>query len=118
MIEDDTFEYIYHFDDLENWALITLHSPFKSIFRIKDNYKFLVKIIKKHSVKSIYLGDINNFSCKFSSFIFSRKKIEIVFYEEGSSHYCYQKHNFKMNMFLKTVLCFFMIVVSICHCGG
>lgn len=107
MIEDDTFEYIYHFDDLENWALITLHSPFKSIFRIKDNYKFLVKIIKKHSVKSIYLGDINNFSCKFSSFIFSRKKIEIVFYEEGSSHYCYQKHNFKMNMFLKTVLCFF-----------
>ena len=107
MMEDGSFDYIYHFDDLENWALISLHSPLKSICRIVNNYKYLYKIIKKHHIRSLYLGDINNFSCKFSSYVFSRKMIEIVFYEEGSSHYCYQKHNFKMNMFLKNVLCSF-----------
>lgn len=29
MMEDGSFDYIYHFDDLENWALISLHSPLK-----------------------------------------------------------------------------------------
>ena len=43
MMEDGSFDYIYHFDDLENWSLISLHSPLKSICRIVKNYKYIYK---------------------------------------------------------------------------
>ena len=81
MMEDGSFDYIYHFDDLENWALISLHSPLKSICRIVKNYKYLYKIIKRHHIRSLYLGDINNFSCKLLH-IDKRYSIINAFHEE------------------------------------
>lgn len=94
----------FKFDNLETWALPKLHNPQGCIKDIRDNYNFIKSIILDYGVRNLYIGDINNFSCRFCAYIFGRKDLRINFYEEGSSHYEYQRHIFKFNKVIKNVL--------------
>ena len=94
----------FKFDNLETWALAKLHNPLRCIKDIRENYSFLKSIISDYGVRNLYIGDINNFSCRFCAYMFGKQSIRIIFYEEGSSHYEYQRHVFKFNKVINNLL--------------
>lgn len=104
MVIGGFFDKVIYFDDLERWAQVTLHNPISSIVKVRRNLIFLQKIVEENNISTLYLGDINNQSCRFSSILFSKKGLKIVFYEEGSSHYSYEKKIFKFSSFAQQML--------------
>lgn len=82
----------YYLDDLSGWAYIERRNLLKSIACLLKHDRFINRILRKHDIRVLYLGDLNNFSCKFAAVRFRRKGIRIVFYEEGTSHYAFQQH--------------------------
>lgn len=83
---------IYEMPKVAEWAAIDLRHPIRSYIQFVKNLSFINKIVRKHSVNRLYFGDLNNLSCKYGSFYFNKKGIEICFYEEGTSHYRFIKH--------------------------
>lgn len=53
------------------------------------NYKKLKNILETNNVGTIYLGEAQNQGIRFIAKVFHHAKYRIVFYEEGTSHYCY-----------------------------
>lgn len=77
---------------LAQWASISRRNLFKDLVKTYKNYKYINRLIDKYNINSIYLGDINNYSNKFTDIVFKIKKKNIIFFEEGLSHYAFQDH--------------------------
>ena len=59
----------------------------KDIKYAYSNYRKLKKILKENGVRTIYLGEILNQACRFTNIVFHHQGYQIVFFEEGTSHY-------------------------------
>ncbi len=51
------------------------------------NYRKIKRILKENNISNIYLGEILNQACRFTSVVFHHQGFKIVFFEEGTSHY-------------------------------
>lgn len=52
-----------------------------------SNYKSIKRILRENHVNAIYLGEVLNQACRFTSVVFHHQGYKIVFFEEGTSHY-------------------------------
>lgn len=69
------------------WAIISRKHLVRDCQKAYNNYRFIKKIIKKHQIDTLYLGDMQNISCQLAAMSFHRKGLKIGFFEEGNSHY-------------------------------
>lgn len=53
------------------------------------NYKWLKRILNTNNVGTIYLGEAQNQGLRFIAKVFNKKNYKIVYFEEGTSHYCF-----------------------------
>ncbi len=77
---------------LAQWAAISRRNIYKDLVKTYHNYIFIKRLIKEYNIGSIYLGDINNYSNKFANIVFKKGNVDMIFYEEGLSHYAFQDH--------------------------
>lgn len=75
------------FPQVARWAIISRRHLWRDCKRTYRNFRLLVKILKKHDVDSLYIGDMWNNSCQLAAMAFHRKGLKICFYEEGNGHY-------------------------------
>ena len=92
--------------DLAQWASISRRHIVHDLVKTYRNFNYIKRLVDQYNISCIYLGDINNYSNKFTDIVFSNRKIEISFFEEGLSHYAYQDHflNRKKHL-LDSLLC-------------
>jgi len=57
------------------------------IWTTYKNFKRIKNICNRYKISTIYLGEVLNQACRFTAVLFSNLKYEIVFFEEGTSHY-------------------------------
>jgi hypothetical protein len=87
MIVDFLWSKIYKIDKLPSYATLGKKTLLKDILRLSKYEKKINQIIEQDKINTLYMGDINNLSCKFSTLNYSKRNINIVFFEEGISHY-------------------------------
>ena len=120
MLIQSMWNEILHLDCLDVWAEIGHHHIFQNSIRALKNFKFLNRTIKRYQVTSLLMGDMNNYSVKFSSILFDKRGIKICIFEEGSSHYHFQKHphngGYILNVLLAVVfdLFYFRLFYKVC----
>lgn len=88
---DDLWEDRLFFMHLNDWASIRLKYIIPDLFSCLHNYKKIRKILHETNASHVYLSDINNISYKFTAQLLSKKKIDVSFFEDGSSHYIEKK---------------------------
>ncbi len=92
-VEPSFWSMRYLLTDLPGWASLDKHDLLGSACRIAKKSRYIRSIVRKHDVRTVYLGDLNNLSCKFTSlYLGETLGLDIVFYEEGTSHYTYTIH--------------------------
>jgi len=105
---DKLWNKIYKIDKLPSYASLEKKTLLKDIIRLIKYDKKINGIIKENDINSLYLCDINNTSCRFSAIKYSRKKIKIIFFEEGISHYysyqLFTRGGFFLNLILSKTL--------------
>ena len=87
------------FPQVARWAIISRHHLWRDCKRTLRNFRLLGKIIKKHDVDTLYIGDMWNNSCQLSAMAFHRKGLKICFYEEGNGHYILSRNYGKSGSF-------------------
>lgn len=84
------------FRDLSSWAKFDFND-FSSKKKIVQSYHKICSVISSHNINRIFLGDINNPSYQLMAKLGCLKGLDVVFFEEGSSHYIntlrYGKHH-------------------------
>lgn len=60
---------------------------YKTAFGTWKKYRRLKRILREHSIDSIYLADFQNQTYRFMAVLFSKQGYNVNFYEEGYSHY-------------------------------
>jgi|GEM_PF-2373997 hypothetical protein len=93
--------------DVAGWAAIEKRHLLKTALRAFRRYKEICSLLKVYRIDTLFLGDMNNFSCKFGSKLFKKKGYRIVFFEEGSSHYNFHIHPRKGGYLLNKLLAIF-----------
>lgn len=81
----------YELNDLAEWAHLSRKRVIMDVFKTLRYKKYIDSVLVDNDVDNIFLGDINNISCKFTAFVYARVGIKISFYEEGVSHYYFSK---------------------------
>ncbi len=76
-------------DDVDVWASLSRRNFCFSLKRLRSRYFRIKKIVEENSIRTIFLGDLNNTSCKFASVAFNQLGIKCCFFEEGTGHYNY-----------------------------
>lgn len=76
----------YILENLGGWAGSSI-SSLADIQYTRRNYKFIETILKEQNIGTIYLGEILDQSFRFTDIVFRKKGYNIVFFEEGTSHY-------------------------------
>lgn len=94
MCIDDLWKEKIKFEGVEKIMELNLYNP-KELWQAHKKYKQLNKIAKQHKVKTIYLGEILNQTCRMSAIYFSKRKYKVVFFEEGTSHYINRPYTLK-----------------------
>jgi hypothetical protein len=93
MMDPDALNYTaYYWDKLAGWAELSLHHPLTDIKEAWQGYRTIDRIVRQEQIGTIYLGDLNNSSCKLTALYYARHGVKIRFYEEGTSHYQEQVH--------------------------
>ena len=75
------FDHNFAFWDFGGAKLLKNHSI------IKKNYNEIKSILVDNHVKNIYLADFQNQSCRFTDVLFTNQGYNVIFFEEGYSHY-------------------------------
>lgn len=83
---DELWQKEVFFDNLAKWNGDKARSISDIIFTY-SNFKKIKQILKENNIKTIYLGEVLNQACRFSSVVFHRQGYKIAFFEEGTSHY-------------------------------
>lgn len=94
--------------DVAGWAAIEKRHLLKTMIRTFRRYKEICSLLKAHQIDTLFLGDMNNLSCKFGAKLFKKKGYRIVFFEEGSGHYNFQIHPRKGGYLLNKSLAVFI----------
>jgi len=84
---DSLWNKIYKIDKLPTYAGLEKKTLLKDIVKLIKYDKYISNIIKENSIGTLYLGEINNHSCQFSAFRYSKQNIRIAFFEEGLANY-------------------------------
>ena len=74
------------FPDIVSWDGLRV-SSIKDAKKAYDNYKKLKKILKDNKVDTIFLGEHQNQTMRFTDILFSHQGYKVCFYEEGAAHY-------------------------------
>ncbi len=90
MVIDGFWKNKFYLDKIDHWAYISF-SDIHSFGRLNSNIHFIKGVIEKENIDSIYLGDIDSYTHLFCTLLFHKEK-NIVFFEEGSSHYTFKDH--------------------------
>lgn len=90
MVIDGFWKNKYYLDKIDHWAFLGF-SDIHSFNRLRKNIRFIKEVIRNEDIKNIYLGDIDSYSHLFCTLLF-HKENNIIFFEEGSSHYTYKDH--------------------------
>lgn len=77
--------------NVAQWASLSKRFFPRDLIRIYINYRVISRIISCFNVHRLFLGDMNNLSCKFSDLVFKKHNLEIVFFEEGTNHYAFRE---------------------------
>lgn len=93
--------------DVAGWAAIEKRHLLKTTIRTICRYREICSLLKAYRIDTLYLGDMNNFSCKFGAKLFKKKGYKIVFFEEGTSHYNFHIHPRKGGYLLNKLLSIF-----------
>ena len=84
---DEMWMAIEPMDDVARWALFSRKNPFLSCLRAYKRFCYICRIIKKHHVGTLFLGDMWNGSCQLAAMSCHRKGLKICFFEDGCGHY-------------------------------
>ena len=76
--------------NVAQWASLSKRFFFRDLIRIYINYRIISRTISYFNVHRLFLGDMNNLSCKFSDLVFKKQNFEIAFFEEGTNHYAFR----------------------------
>lgn len=105
---DLLWERCYQVDSLPTYASIEKKSIIKDIFRLLKNDKLINDIVIKENIGSLYLGDIENVSCRFWAFRYASKGLNVIFYEEGTVHYISHKIKARGGCLINFLVSFFL----------
>lgn len=98
---EDLWTCRYEWEDFSRWIGDRLNS-LAEVRKMRRGYKRLLTICEKHSVGTIYMGELLNQSCRFTAIAFSHLGYKVVFFEEGTSHYinrpCTERHTRKEHL--------------------
>lgn len=84
---EEMWKTIEPMDDVARWAMFSRKRPFSGSINAYKRYCFIRRIIKKHRIGSLFLGDMWNISCQLTAMTFHRKGLRVCFFEEGNGHY-------------------------------
>lgn len=81
----------------------------KDVVEAYRHYKKINRLIGDNNVDTLYFGEMQNTTIRFTDVLFSHKGLKIVFFEEGSAHYVqrlYRKETFglKCKVFVRDML--------------
>lgn len=94
MLQDAPFQYVvYKIDGLSHWASLSRKRLLFDMYETYIREKKIRNILKKGNVDMIYMGDMNNLSCKFGALLYAQLGFKIGFYEEGTSHYYWAQYS-------------------------
>ena len=93
---------------IAGWAGISKRHILNDMVKALKNYRRIRSIIKRYNVDTLYLVDMNNYSTKFSSRLFSKQGLKICIFEEGASHYGFETHPQHLNIIINRILSFFV----------
>lgn len=86
-IMDELWSNRVAFPQVARWGIISRRHLLRDCRRTYRNFRLLGKIIEKHDVNTLYLGDMWNNSCQLAAMAFHRRGLKICFFEEGNGHY-------------------------------
>ena len=78
---------IEQMEDVARWALFPRRKIFSAGFHTYKRYCYIRRIIEKHHIDTLFLGDMWNISCQLAAMSFHKKGLKISFFEEGCGHY-------------------------------
>ena len=82
---------IIHFPDIASWDGLRV-SSIKDAKKAYANYKRIKGILEENKVETIYLGEHQNQSMRFTDVLFSHHGYKVSFFEEGAAHYIDRKY--------------------------
>lgn len=74
------------FEDFDQWDGVrtkSLHDVKKAYY----NYQRIRRILEDNDIDTIFLGEQQNTTLRFTDILFSKKGYKIIFFEEGAAHY-------------------------------
>lgn len=80
------------FDDFILWDGTQLHS-YLDVKYVYNNYKKIKYILKENNVGTIFMGEHQNRTLRFTAKVFSKLGYKIAFFEEGAAHYVKRYYN-------------------------
>lgn len=90
MVIDKFWKNKYYLEKIDHWAYLGF-SDLQSFNRLNKNIRFIKDVIEGEDINNIYLGDIDSYTHLFCTLLFYKEK-NIIFFEEGSSHYTFKDH--------------------------
>lgn len=79
--------------DVAHWSVFSRKKPFSGGFHAYKRYCYINRIIKKHQVDTLFIGDMWNGSCQLTAMSYHRKGLKICIFEEGYGHYVFPNNN-------------------------
>ena len=83
---------VYRMDGLAQWASLSRKRLLFDMYKTYIRERKIRDILRKEKIDMIYMGDMNNLSCKFGALLYTRLGFKIGFYEEGISHYYWAQY--------------------------
>lgn len=97
---------------LAQWASLSRKRLLFDMYGTYVRERKIRNILNKEKIDMIYMGDMNNLSCKFGALLYARLGFKIGFYEEGISHYYWAQYSDKypfVNLLLAKLTDYFSI---------
>ena len=88
---EDMWKAIEPMDDVARWAMFSRKKLLSGTYKVLLRYRYICRVVKKHKIGTLFLGDMKNGSCQLAAMTFHRKGLKICFFEEGAGHYI---HNY------------------------
>lgn len=86
---------VYKMNGLAQWASLSRKRLLFDMYGTYVRERKIRNILNKEKIDMIYMGDMNNLSCKFGALLYARLGFKIGFYEEGISHYYWAQYSDK-----------------------
>lgn len=91
--QEDMWSFIESMDDVSRWAVFSRKQLLSGTYKVFLRYQYICRVVKKHKISTLFLGDMKNGSCQLTAMSFHRKGMKICFFEEGAGHYIHNSDN-------------------------